>query len=100
MSIIDLSNVTQNATALYGVTKYTNDATSGVLMNGGLIAFFIIILLASRKFGVPFVDSLAVASWSMFVLSVFLFALQMVFGLLVFVFLGLAIIATVVLYAT
>lgn len=40
LTIVDMSNVTQNATAFYGMAKYTNDAVGGLLFNGGVIAFF------------------------------------------------------------
>ena len=51
-----------NITSLQGIAYYTNNMTNGLLFTGGMVVFFIIILVALVKNGEPFENGLAVAS--------------------------------------
>lgn len=67
VNMTDVSNVT----SLQGIAQFSNNAVDGVLFGGGIIVFFFIILLVLSHRGQPFEQALAVASWSMFTISVF-----------------------------
>jgi len=67
--MVDMTNLT-NITGLGSLAKFTNNSTDGVLFTGGLIVFFIIILVGLFKNGEPFENALVVSSWSMFIVSI------------------------------
>ena len=60
----------ENVTGFGKLALYTNDATGGVLFSGGLIVFFIIVLVLLLKYDRPFEEALTVASWSFFMVAV------------------------------
>lgn len=75
--MVDMTNLT-NVTSLQGLAYYTNSMTDSLLFTGGVIVFFFIILMALAKLGEPFENALAVASWSMFIISTFFWFAQLV----------------------
>lgn len=63
-----MTNLT-NVTTLQGLAAYTNNYTNGVLFDGGMFVFFIILLMGLLKFNNDFEASIMISSWSMFVVS-------------------------------
>ena len=97
--MVDMTNLT-NITSLQGIAYYTNSMTDSLLFTGGIIVFFFIILMALIKNGEPFENGLAVASWSMFVVSLFFWFAQLVPTGLPICFLIVAAFDTLYLYAS
>ena len=67
--MVDMTNLT-NVTGLGSLAVYTNNATEGILFTGGIIVFFIIMLITLFRNGEPFENALVVSSWSMFIVSI------------------------------
>lgn len=68
-----------NLTGMSDVALFTNDATGGVLITGGLIALFvvfIVVLLRNDKYSIQAV--FAAGGWSFFVVSIFFFVAHLV----------------------
>lgn len=66
-----------NVTGITGfgsLVKYTNDATGGILIGGGLIVFFIITLVILFKEDRPMEELLAVVGWSYTIVAAFFWA--------------------------
>jgi hypothetical protein len=76
-------NVTgiSNITSLQGLAFYTNNAVDGILFSGGIIVLFFVmlmVLLRNASYEEPFVNVLAVSSWSMFLISAFFWLAHLV----------------------
>jgi hypothetical protein len=97
--MVDMTNVS-NISSLQGIAYYTNNMTDGLLFTGGIIVFFFIILMALVKSGQPFENGLAVASWSMFIVSVLFWFAQLVSPLLCLGFLVVAAFDVLYLFAS
>ena len=97
--MVDLTNFT-NVSTLQGLVYETNNAVGSVLFSGGMIAFFIIILMVLFRNGEPFENCLAVAGWSMFVVSLIFWLGHLVPTLLVLAFLAISAFTTLYLYTT
>jgi hypothetical protein len=96
---MDLTNMT-NVSSLQGVAVFTNDMTGGILFNGAMLVFFIIILVVLTKNDEPFENALAVASWSMFIISAFFWFAELVPTISVLAFLFIAAFTTLYLYTS
>jgi hypothetical protein len=97
--MVDFTNLT-NATSLQGIAYYTNSMTDGILFMGGIIVFFIIILVTLVKNDEPFENALAVASWSMFIVSLFFWFANLLPTLIPLAFLFIAALDTLYLYSS
>jgi hypothetical protein len=95
--MVDFTNLT-NATTLQGVAEYTNNATGGVLFQGGIFMFFIIMMIILTKNDEPFENALAVSSWSMFVVSAMFWFAELIPTIIPLAFLMLASISVLILY--
>jgi hypothetical protein len=96
---MDTTNLT-NISSLQGVAYYTNEATGGILFSGGLIVFFFIVLMVSLRSNEDFANALAVASWSMFLVSVFFWFAHLTPTMLSLAFLFIAGFSVLYLYAS
>jgi len=100
---VDFSNIS-NITSAQGLAYYTNNAVDGILFTGGMIAFFIIILIvlyrSAEVNGYDFGSMFTVASWSMFVISGFFWLAKLVPTLLVLMFLFFSAIGVIYLYSS
>jgi hypothetical protein len=100
---MDFTNLT-NVSTMQGVAYYTNNATDGILFTGGIIVFFIIILMYLYKNmennGYSFVGIFTTSSWIMFVVSGFFYLSKLIPTLLPLMFLILSAIGTIVLYSS
>jgi hypothetical protein len=94
---MDLTNFT-NVTSLQGLAYTANNAVNNILFDGGMIAFFIIILMVLFRNGEPFENCMAVAGWSMFVVSLIFWLGHLITTLLVLAFLMIAAFSTLYLY--
>lgn len=97
---MDLTNLTSGSQTLQGVALWTNNNVNGVLFTGGLIVFFIIIVMALQRYAEPFENILAVSGWSMFIVSLFFWFAHLVPTLLVLFFLLMAVVGTFQMYAS
>lgn len=89
-----------NVTSFQGMASFTNDAVSGVLFTGGIFALFFIMLLVLNKNDEPFVNVFVISSWSMFVLSLFLWLAHLTPTFVSIVFLVFSGFGTLYLYAS
>ena len=92
-----------NVTSLQGLAVYTNNATDGVLFTGGLIVMFFVmlmVLLRQGNYEEPFVNVLAVSSWSMFVISMFFWFAQLISTMLPMGFLLLGAFSVLYMYSS
>ena len=90
-----------NITGFQGIAEYTNNATSGLLFNGGIIILFVIMLIVlMRNESENFLNVLAVSSWSFFIISIFFWFAHLTSTVLVLGFLFAAGVATFMIYAT
>ena len=100
---MDFTNLT-NVSTMQGVAYYTNNQTDGILFTGGIIVFFIIILMYLYKNmennGYSFVGIFTVSSWIMFVVSGFFYLANLVQTLIPLMFLLFSAIGTIVLYSS
>lgn len=86
--------------SFYTITKCVNDTSGGLLITGGIFAFYIIILMASKKYSNTFLEIWVATSWVMFLASGFLAFAQLLNILVVLAFLGFSIVGTIILYVT
>lgn len=98
--MVDLSNFTAGLGSFSGMAYQANSVTDGVLFTGGVGVFFFIILLAMLRNERPFEEGLAVASWSMFLVSGLLWLGHLVFDLVPILFLVLGVFDVIYLYAS
>lgn len=97
MNTTGLSNIT----GFSSLVEYTNNATSGLLMTGGLIVLFLIVLIVlMRNENEHILNVLATSSWSFFIVSIFFWFAHLVATPLVLGFLVIAAVSTFLLYAT
>lgn len=96
---MDVSNIT-NISGFAEMASFTNNAVDGILFSGGLIVFFIIILMVSIRNGEPFENVLAASSWVMFVCSMFFWFAHLVPTSLPIAFLIVSAASTLILYAS
>lgn len=89
-----------NLTSLQEVAYYSNDQTQGLLFGGGIVVLYFIMLLVLSKQDEPFLNSFTVSSWTMFILSAFLWLAHLCPSILVLAFLFLAGLGVLVLYAS
>jgi ABC-type Fe3+-siderophore transport system permease subunit len=99
IKMVDLTNFT-NVTTLQGLVYETNNVVGNILFTGGMITFFIIILMTLLRNGEPFENCLAVSGWSMFVVSLIFWLGHLVPTLLVLAFLMISAFSTLYLYTT
>lgn len=95
--MVNLANVS-NASSLYNIASYTNDNVGGLLFDGGMVVFFVILLFVSRRFNYPLEYSFAVAGWVCFLASAFFWYSALVSGVLVFLFLAVAAFSSLYIY--
>ena len=95
--MVNLGNVTDSSN-FFDLAFYINNAVDGLLFNGGLIVFFLIILIGSRKFDVKIEHSMAAASWSTFIISGMLWFPHLTSGKLTLMYLAFAAFATAYIY--
>jgi len=87
--MVDMTNLT-NITSLQGIATYTNSMTDNILFNGGILVLFIIMLMVLSRNDEPFINTLAISSWSCFILSAFLWLSHLINTLFVLGFLFIA----------
>lgn len=66
--MVNVANIT-NITSLQQMAVYSNNMSGNVLFDGGMFVFFIILLVALLRFNNDFEGSLAISSWTMFIVS-------------------------------
>ena len=87
-----------NISSLQGIAYYTNNNTEGILFGGGLVVlFFIILMVTVRNEEVKFA-SVAVASWSTFLIGLFFWFAHLVPALEIIIFLVITVISTIMLF--
>ena len=89
-----------NITTLQGLATYTNSATDGLLFTGGVIVFFIILIMILIRNDQPFENALTVSAWAMFMVSLFLWFAGLLPTITPLAFLFLAAFGTLYLYAS
>ena len=94
---MDLSNFT-NLSGMGELAVATNNAVDGILFSGGLFVFFVIILMVSLRNGELFENVFPMASWIMFVVSLFFWFARLVPTGVALIFLACAAVGTFLLY--
>lgn len=96
MNVTGLSNIT----GFQSMAEYTNNATSGLLMTGGVIILFMITLIVlMRNENEHFLNVLTVSSWSFFIISLFLWFAHLLPTIIPLGFVITAAVGTFLLYA-
>jgi hypothetical protein len=100
---MDFTNLT-GANTMQKIAYYTNNQVDSILFSGGMIVFFVIILMYlynnMENNGYSFVGIFTVSSWVMFVISGFFYLANIVPTLLPLMFLIFSAIGTIVLYSS
>ncbi len=101
--MVDLTNLT-NSSTLQQLAYNTNNSVGGILFIGGIVAFYIIILMSlyrnSESLGYDFISVFTVGSWIMFVGSGFFWYADLIPVLLPLMFLFFSAFGTIYLYAS
>jgi len=97
---IDTSNFT-NLTSLQAVAQFTNNSVDGVLFTGGMIVFFIILLMFLIKFNqMPFENNFTVGSFVMTFVSTFFWYAKLLPTAVPLIFLAFTVVGTFMLYGS
>lgn len=96
---MNTANIT-NITSLQKLAYVTNNYTDGVLFIGGLIVFFIVILMILIKNEQPLPNALAISSWSIFIVASLLWYASLVPTIIPLTFLILTAFTTLYLYTS
>jgi len=101
--MVDFTNLT-NTSNFQQVALYTNNATDGILFTGGIIAFYIIILMYlyrnMEQSGYEFSAVFTATSWVMFIISGFFWMADLISTPMPLMFLLFSAFGTIYLYAS
>lgn len=100
--MVELGNITINN--LQQLAQYTNNSVDGALFTGGIITFYIIILILLYKNmeqnGYEFSAVFTTTSWITFIISTFFWFAQLIPTTIPLIFLFLSAFGTIYLYAS
>jgi hypothetical protein len=88
-----------NITSFQGLAEYTNTGVGGLLFEGGMVVFFIIMLVVLTK-NFSFEDALLVSAWSMFTISLFFWLAHLISTITPLAFLFIAGASTLYIYTS
>jgi len=89
-----------NITTLGGLANASNNFSNGILVSGGIIVLYIITIMVMLKYEQPLENSLAISSWSFFVVSAFFWFAKLVSIKMPLVFLIISAFSVLYLYAS
>lgn len=89
-----------NITTLGGLANASNNFSDGILISGGIIVLYIITIMVMLKYEQPLENSLAISSWSFFIIATLFWFGNLVSIKIPLVFLLLSAFSVLYLYAS
>lgn len=83
------------------VASVVNDNTDGILFTGGMIVFFVILVMQfMNRSDMPIENNISVSAWIMFIISGFFWYAHLIYTIVPLSFLGIAAISTLFMYSS